>query len=289
MATAPAPKTILFTGVTSGFGRLAVPMLLDKGHHVIAGIRGGDERLRSVYDDAQLATGRLTALDLHMERSETFAGVRQHIAEHHGDRLDVLINNAGYGVMAPLEDIDEAELRKQMEVNFYGPMLLTKTLLDPLRAAKGRVLNVTSSMGLISLPYYGIYCASKHALEAVSEAWTGELKPFGIQVGLIEPGGYKTEFTGTALDAVPIEDGSHYADRSRAFNEFIAKAERQGAGDPRVVAKRISRLCDARKVPVRTLSGPDAWAIEFVRRLLPFRLRAWLVNLVFSKLLWKGH
>ena len=243
----------------------------------------------SIYDEALIATGRLTAIDLHMERSETFTAVRDHIAEHHGGRLDVLVNNAGYGVLAPLEDIDEAELRRQMEVNFYGPMLLTKTLLDPLRAARGRVLNVTSAMGLLSLPYYGIYAASKHALEAVSEAWTGELRPFGIQVGLIEPGGYKTEFTGTALNAVAIEEGSHYSARSRAFNDVIAAAERRGAGDPRDVARKISRLCDARRVPVRTLSGPDAWATELARRLLPFRLRAWLTYLIFSKLLWKGH
>ena len=289
MSPARTPKTILFTGVTSGFGRLAVPLLLDKGHHVIAGIRGGQERLESIYGDAELGTGRLTALDLHMERSDSFAGVAEHIAEHHAGRLDVLVNNAGYGALAPLEDFDEAELRRQMEVNFYGPMLLTKALLDPLRAARGRVLNVTSTMGLISLPYYGIYSASKHALEAVGEAWAGELRPFGIQVGLIEPGGYKTEFTGTALDAVPIREGSHYAARSRAFNEFVAKMANKGAGNPMVVAKKLSRLCDVRSVPIRTLSGPDAWAMELLRRILPFRLRAWLTYLVFSKLMWKGR
>lgn len=289
MSGAQTPKTILFTGVTSGFGRLAVPLLLNKGHHVIAAIRGGAERLASVYGQAELGTGRLTAIDLHMERSESFAGVADHIAEHHGGRLDVLINNAGYGVLAPLEDIDEAELRKQMEVNFYGPMLLTKALLDPLRAAQGRVLNVTSVAGLVSFPYYGIYSASKHALEAISDAWYGELRPFNVQVGIIEPGGYKTEFTGTALDTVKIKADSHYAARSRAFNEFVAEAESKGAGNPLVVAKKISRLCDVRKVPIRTLCGPDAWAMELLRRILPFRLRAWLTYVVFSKLMWKGR
>lgn len=289
MATVRTPKTILFTGVSSGFGRLTVPLLLAKGHHVIAGIRGGQDRLASLYDPADLATGRLTAIDLHMERCETFAAVAQHVADHHDGRLDVLINNAGYGIMAPLEDVDDAALRRQMEVNFYGPMLLTRALLDPLRAARGRVLNVTSSLGLISLPYYGIYAASKHALEAVSDALAGELRPFGVQVGMIEPGGYKTEFTDTALNVVPIPEGSHYAARSEAFNAFIAKMATQGAGNPAVVAKRISRLCDCRKVPIRTLSGADAWAMELLRRILPFRLRAWLVNLVYSKVMWGGR
>jgi NAD(P)-dependent dehydrogenase (short-subunit alcohol dehydrogenase family) len=284
-----APKTILFTGVTSGFGRLAVPLLLAKGHRVIAGIRGGQERLETVYEAEHLATGRLTAIDLHMERSETFASVREHIDAHHDGQLDVLINNAGYGVLAPLEDIGDAELRKQMEVNFYGPILLTKALLDPLREARGRVLFVTSSAGLMSFPYYGIYSASKHALEAAAEAWRVELAPFGVQVGLIEPGGYKTRFTDVALSAVAIPEDSRYAAKSEAFNEFIADAARKGAGNPIVVAKKLSRLTDCRRVPVRTLSGPDAWATETLRRLVPFRLRAWLVDLVFRKLVWKGR
>ena len=282
-----ASKTILFTGVTSGFGRLAVPLLLRKGHRVIAAIRGGQQRLESVYDPGDLADGRLSAVDVHMDRPEGFAAVREHIDAHHDGRLDVLINNAGYGVLAPLEDIPEAELRRQMEVNFYGPVLLTNALLDPLRAARGRVLNVTSVAGLASFPYYGIYAASKHALEAASEALRGELDAFGVQVGLIEPGAYKTQFTGVALDAVAIPEGSLYAERSRAFNAFIADAEGRGAGDPIVVARKLAKLCDARKVPIRTLCGPDAWALELARRIVPFGIRAWLTTWVFKHVVWK--
>lgn len=288
-----AGKTILITGVSSGFGRLAVPLLLRRGHTILAGIRGGEARLRALYgaDHADaIAGGRLVAVDLHMDRPESFAAVRQRIDADHGGRLDVLVNNAGYGLLAPVEDMGEAEIRKQMEVNFFGPTLLATALLGPLRAARGRILNVTSVAGLMSFPYYGVYSASKSALECVTDAWRTELAPFGVQVGLVEPGGYRTEFTATALSraAGQAPEGSLYAARTREFAAFLGDAERKAAGDPGVVARRIARLCDVRRVPMRTLCGPDAWGLSLLRRILPFGWRAWIVDLVFRRVIFRG-
>ena len=124
-------------------------------------------------------------------------------------------------------------------------------------------------------------------VEAASEALRGEMEAFGVQVGLIEPGAYKTQFTGVALDAVAIPEGSLYADRSRAFNAFIADAEGRGAGDPIVVARKLAKLCDVRRVPIRTLCGPDAWGLELARRIVPFGIRAWLTTWVFKHIVWK--
>ncbi len=281
-------KTILLTGASSGFGRLTVPLLLQRGHRVIAGVRGGDDRLREIFGAEDADAGRLKAIDLHLDRPESFPRVRQFIEDKYEGRLDVLINNAGYGLVGPAEDAPEETARHQLEVNFFGPILLTQELLPTLRAAKGRILNVSSVSGFVPYPFYALYAASKHALEGYTEALWSEVEPFGIQVGLIEPGGSRTGFIKTSSKATAdIPSGSLYADRSRRMNEFLLGSADKFAGDPKAVAKVLARLCDRRRVPLRTLVGFDSRALELLRRLLPHHLRAWLVYFGFRKLVFK--
>ncbi len=282
------PKTILLTGASSGFGRLTVPLLLQRGHRVIAGIRGGDDRLRALFDPSDVETGRLQAIDLHMDRPETFESVSRVIERRYEGRLDALVNNAGYGLVGPAEDVSEQAARHQIEVNFFGPVLLTRELLPMLRRAKGRVLNVSSVSGLVPYPFYAFYAASKHALEGYTEALWSELQPFGIQVGLIEPGASKTAFIMTASKATAhIPPGSLYGDRSRSMNAFLMGSADKFANDPKAVAKVIARLCDRRRVPLRSLVGFDSRFLEMLRRLLPHHLRAWLVYFGFRKVVFK--
>ena len=280
------PKNILITGASSGFGQLVVKLLVDQGHRVIAGLRGGQGRLDETFDASLRESDRLFAADLHMERPETFDQARQLVDSVFDGRLDVLINNAGYGLLAPAEDQSEAKIRHQVEVNFIGPVLLTNALLPALRVARGRILNVSSVVGFVALPLYSLYAATKHALEGYSEGMAFDLEPFGIQVGLIQPGGFETSFASTAAKATAdVPEGSLYASQSRQINRFLIEKAPKVIGDPRVVARLIARLCVKKRVPLRSTVGKDARLMAVLRWLLPDRARLWLVSRGFGRLL----
>jgi NAD(P)-dependent dehydrogenase (short-subunit alcohol dehydrogenase family) len=284
------PKTILITGASTGFGKLTASLLLQQGHRVIAALRGGEARLRELYTDEEVSGGGLTALDLHMERPETFGTVRALIEERFDGRLDVLINNAGYAVIGPMEEQSEETIRHQLEVNTVGPMLLTNQLLPVLHAARGRILNVSSVVARISLPFYALYSASKFAVEGYSEGLAYDLRPFGVQVGLVEPGGFNTEFSPTASKATAlVAAGSRYEQRSKAIHLFFSKKAAKMTADPMIVARRLAKLCVRKRVPLRTLLGTDAKVMVLLRWLLPDRLRLWLVDRGFSKLMFEGN
>ena len=282
-------KTILLTGASSGFGKLAVPLLIERGHRVIGGIRGGQERMKTIFPDlaSAIASGQLSAVDLHMEQPETFQKARDHIREKEQGRLDVLINNAGYGIMAPIESQSPEQLRGQFEVNFFGPALLTRALMPELRAARGRVLNISSIAGLVSFPFYASYNASKFALEGLTEALYYEFEPFGIQVGMIEPGAFKTSFVKASLnesDSLAAAD-SPYRERMTKFNQLIRSKGKITGGNPIWVARLIVKLCERRRVPMRNIIGVDARFMNLIRRLLPDRVRIALLSFVFRKIL----
>ena len=281
-------KTILITGASSGFGKLAIPMLLERGHTVIAGIRGGETRLRSLFERELAAhPGRLLACELHLEKSETFASAVSLVRDRFGGKLDVLVNNAGFGLFGAVEDQDETQLRAEFEVNFFGPVSLTRALLPALRAARGRVLNVSSVAGRFTFPFYGSYSASKFALEAISEGLHYELKPWGIQVGLIEPGGFKTGFNSArAVAARSREADSLYRKRTENFENFLATSDKR-LDNPAKVARLIVSLCERRHLPVRNLIGRDANALSLLARLLPDSWRIALQEFFFRKLIFR--
>jgi len=255
------PKTVLITGTSSGFGKLLVPLLLEQGYHVGAALRGGEQRLRMVFppDLLERFRGRIDALDLHLEKPETLRRAQDWVRDRCGGRLDILINNAGYGLFGALEDLTAEQLRHEMEVNFFGPMLLTKTLLPSLRAARGRVINLSSIAGRMAFPLYDAYCASKFALEGMVEAMWYELRPHGVQVALVEPGGFRTEFSVNShkfAEKARAED-SIYRERTlgleRALREHTSRL-----GDPQRVARLVLRLCEKRKLRLRYPIGVDA-------------------------------
>ncbi|MCC7442902.1 MAG: SDR family oxidoreductase [Bdellovibrionales bacterium] len=277
-------KTVLVTGASTGFGRLAAELLLHRGHRVIAALRGGQDRLEKVFPRAQLDTGRLHAVDLHLERPETFKAAVSEVMQKFQGRLDVLINNAGYGEMGPMEIVSEQALRRQLEVNFFGTVLLTQKLLPAIRQAQGRVLNVSSVVGFISLPFYGAYAASKFALEGYSEALWFDLRPFRVQVGLVEPGGFRTEFSGRVVkDGLPEQDPTGlYARRIERFRVNLKKKEAKLGADPMTVAKALVKLSEKRSIPLRTLCGKDARLAYWSKRLFPewiyLRITNWIMR-----------
>jgi NAD(P)-dependent dehydrogenase (short-subunit alcohol dehydrogenase family) len=273
-------KLILITGASSGFGKLTVPLLLQKGHTLIAGLRGGHSRLEELFpNELKTHPGQLSGIDLHMEKTSELSKVAQLVnqfgqsgGKNNPAKLDVLINNAGYGLMGTLEDQTADQIRHQMEVNFFGSAFLTQALLPALRTSRGRILNVSSICGLTSFPFYGSYSASKFALEGLMQGLAFDLAPFGVQVGMIEPGGFRTEFVSARILGENSDNPqSAYYERNQAFLQAYKNTSGR-QGNPMRVAKLISHLCDSKKVPFRNVIGMDAQLARFLQSVLPTTL-----------------
>lgn len=276
------PLRILITGASSGLGLHALLRLIKIGHSVIAGVRGGDARLAEILAKEGVA-GSTWAVDLHLDKAETFGLAARAVDRHFGGHLDVLINNAGYGLFGAIEDQSLAQIRRQFEVNTFGPVGLTQALLPQLRAARGRIINVSSAADFWTMPLYGTYCASKAALASMSEAMYYDLRPEGLQVGLLEPGGFRTNFIGTAK---VLADGSRSRERVEALNRFFAKVESRLVHPDRIAQKLVS-LCERRRLPLRNLVGSDAWLAGFMARMLPWPLRVRLQEWLYRKFVFK--
>ena len=282
-------QIILLTGCSSGFGKMAASLLLQRGHTVIAAIRGGESRLDKIFSQELRAfPGKLIAVDLHMENPESFEQARKLVTDRFGGKLDVLINNAGYGLFGSLEDYTEQQLRHQMAVNFFGPALLTRALLPSLRATRGKVINISSVCGRHGFPCYSAYNASKYALEGLTEALHFDLKSLGVQVALIEPGGFKTDFSTrsrmfgeNAFNAI-----SPYRARNEAMNHMLASTSPR-LGNPMRVARLIVSFVERRRIPLRQPIGADSWLMATLGWLLPQRLRLGLLDRFFRLVLFK--
>jgi NAD(P)-dependent dehydrogenase (short-subunit alcohol dehydrogenase family) len=279
-------RSVLVTGSSSGFGRAVVSALLGRGWRVYATLRDAPARASLFAADVAAHGPRLTLLSLDVtdarEREAAAARVRA------DGGLDCLINNAGYAQFGALEDLDEEQLRRQLEVNFFGAALLTRALLPELRQRQGSVLNVSSVFGFSGFPLTGAYCASKFALEGLTESLYYELRPLGVRVGLVEPGGHRTGF------GAAVEWGRRqleaYAGATAGYRRLHARiAGRPRGTPPDGVVRALVRLAEARHVPLRTVVGTDARATAVVRSLVPERLRAPAQSAMLSRLFGKAE
>jgi short-subunit dehydrogenase len=244
-------KVILITGATKGFGRIWAEAFLKRGDRVIAAGRNitALEDLKSKYADLVLPI----QLDVN-NRNASFEAVNK--AKEHFGRIDVLINNAGYGLFGAVEETSEEEARNQMETNFFGVLWLTQAVLPIMRKQKsGHIIQVSSFLGLITLPVLGLYNASKFAVEGLTETLASEVKGFGINVSLVEPNGYTTDWSGES--AFQTESLSVYDPVKAAFKEAVAAP---GIfGNPEATANVILKLVDNDNPPLRLLLGSFAY------------------------------
>ena len=259
-------KTVLITGASSGIGEEAVKSLLAAGYTVYGGARRVD-RMQPLAD----AGARLLSLDLTDDTSMT-AAVRT-VLEETG-RIDVLINNAGYGSCGALEDVPLSEARRQFDVNIFGLARLTQLVLPGMREQRrGRIINVSSIGGEFGEPFGSWYHATKFALEGLSDSLRMELHPFGIDVVVIQPGAILTEWNSIARDGLMKYSGNGaYRDGARAHVRMMASAD-QGSmpSPPGVVAQTIVQAVQARRPKTRYATGGGAKAILFLRRMLSDR------------------
>jgi len=261
-------QTVLITGCSTGIGRAAAEHLAERGHNVYASAR----RIESITDLERYGC-KILSLDVTDQSSMRAAVDVIHSAE---GAADVLVNNAGYGLQGPFEETSLDDIRRQFETNVFGAVALTQLVLPLMRErGRGRIVNISSMGGRITLPGGAFYHATKHALEAISDVARFELKPFGIDVVLIEPGIVKTNFGETAVATVESRSGpyaSYNASLKRVFdNAYKGALSKAGVG-PEAVARTIAKAIEARRPKTRYVVPASTFGILFARRVLPDRV-----------------
>jgi NAD(P)-dependent dehydrogenase (short-subunit alcohol dehydrogenase family) len=243
-------RTALVTGASSGIGQACAARLARNGWRVFAGVRregtapdGTEEVLLDVTEPPKLEL----------------------------EELDGLVNNAGIAVAGPVEFLPAEELRRQLEVNVVGQLLMVQLALPALRRSRGRIVNIGSISGRSALPFLGAYAMSKFALEAMTDALRIELRPWGIHVAIVEPGTIKTPMWTRERPDPPEEALCLYGERIAAFRDFALKRSAEGA-PAEAVARVVEHALSAERPKARYLIGRDARIRAGVER-LPDRLR----------------
>jgi len=252
-STKHSAKPVWFiTGCSTGFGRQIAKHVLDLGYRVVITARDPDD----VHDLAELGDALVLKLDV-TDRSQAEAAVKA--AEEHYGGIDVLVNNAGIGYFAAVEESDESEVRKMFDVNVFGLCRMIHIVLPGMRKRRtGFIVNLSSIGGLRSFPALGYYNATKYAVEGVSEALWQEVEPLGIKVMLVEPSGFRTDWAGRSANETkhPIADYANTADKNIRHLRAISGHQ---SGDPVRAAEAIVQAVESANPPHRLLLGNDAY------------------------------
>jgi NAD(P)-dependent dehydrogenase (short-subunit alcohol dehydrogenase family) len=276
-----AVGAVVITGTSTGIGRATAERLAGLGFTVFAGVRKAP--------DAPEGSG-ITPLTIDVTDAASITAAAETVATQVGEAgIRGLVNNAGITVPGPLEFLPLDDLRRQLEVNVIGPIAVTQAFLPLLRKGRGRIVNIGSIGGKMSMPFLGAYHVSKFGMEALSDSLRQELRPWGIRVSLVEPGGVNTplwERGRTAADEmlarVPQETHDYYGEAMESVRGASAKFEKRGS-TPDVVAKAIQHALTAKHPKTRYLVGMDARAQAFLCRVLPDqamdRVLAWQMGL----------
>jgi NAD(P)-dependent dehydrogenase (short-subunit alcohol dehydrogenase family) len=270
-------KIAIVTGASSGIGHATALRLRTSGYTVYAGAR----RLERMKD---LADAGIHVAELDVTDDASMVAVVDQVMKDTG-RIDVLVNNAGYGSFGALEDVPNEEGRRQFGVNVFGLARLTQLVLPHMRAQhSGRIINMSSMGGRIHEPLGSWYHATKFAVEGMSDALRLEVAPFGIDVVLIEPGGMNTEWGAIAADNL-ITASAHtaYADQAPGVARMLRSSDRKPrrGSSPDVIAKAVVRAAAARRPKTRYLLGPGAKPLVTLHTLLPDRVFDSLIKRVF--------
>jgi NAD(P)-dependent dehydrogenase (short-subunit alcohol dehydrogenase family) len=257
-------KTIFITGASRGFGKLWTEAFLQKGNNVAATARN----LADLDDLVEKYGDRLLPVQLDVNnRKADFAAVQQ--AKDHFGRIDVLINNAGYGLFGAIEETSEQEARDQIETNVFGLLWVTQAVIPIMRKqGHGHIINLSSILGLVAVPTLGLYNASKYAVEGISETLALELAQFGIKVSLLEPNGFGTDWSGAS--AVRTKAMPEY-DQIKA--DFNAASTEDFWGRPEATVEAVLKLVDAEQPPLRLFLGKKAYPL--LKQVYKSRFEEW--------------
>ncbi|MSP61288.1 MAG: SDR family oxidoreductase [Myxococcales bacterium] len=271
-------QTILITGATAGIGRHLALHLARAGHHVIA--TGRNTALLTALQ-AEAAGARLDMVRLDVTDGASITSAALEVDRLTSERgVDVLINNAGYGLAGALEEISDQDFRAQFETNVFGLMAVTRAFLPRMRArGAGRILNVSSIGGRVTFPMFGAYHASKYAVEALSDALRNELSPFGIQVVLIEPGPIRSEFSDRTMKVLGkyAAAPSPYASVYARAGKIQAISDKNAAG-PESVSRAVDHALRSRSPQARYVMPFQMNFMLMFLKSLPTRWTDWVMR-----------
>ncbi|AKG20013.1 SDR family oxidoreductase [Calothrix sp. 336/3] len=252
-------KTVLITGASSGIGKVTAKLFLENGWNVVATARN-PQNLRELPPGKQLLSVCLDVTD-----SATISQAINQAIAHFG-KIDVLVNNAGYGLMGAFEAVDSEQVQRQFQTNVFGLFDVTRAVLPHFREQKaGVIINLSSMGGRLTFPFFSLYHGTKFAIEGFSESLQYELAPWNIRVKLIEPGQIRTDFGGRSLDVPPPTGISAYDTNFQKMIQLTESTYKLGA-TPDVVAKTIYRAATDNS---KRLRYPVAAPILILRKILP--------------------
>jgi NAD(P)-dependent dehydrogenase (short-subunit alcohol dehydrogenase family) len=271
-----AIRSMVITGASTGIGAASALALDRAGWRVFAGVRRAEDgaALR------QQASDRLTPVELDVADAASIAAATATVSAALGDAgLDGLVNNAGISVAAPLEFVPVAELRRQLDVNVVAQVAVTQAFLPLLRRARGRIVNMGSMSGVMALPFLGPYAASKFAMEALTDSQRVELRPWGIEVIIIEPGSIATPIWEKSLAAadrlmegMPQQLFDYYGPAIKGMRRLVQRTSETGL-PVRLVADAVTHALTARQPKTRYRVAKGSWMTRHVITQLPDRMR----------------
>jgi len=282
----PARRAVVVTGASSGIGRACARMLAQHGLRSFAGVRK-EADAQGVRDEG---VDGLEPVLLDVGDAESIAAAKAYVLERTGGALAGLVNNAGIVVAGPLELLPLDDLRRQLEINVIGQIAVCQAFLPALRAGGGRIAMMSSVGGKLVTPYMGPYCASKFALEALSDSLRRELRPWSIHVGVIEPGVVKTPIWNKGKDTLGAwrarfadDPGAAalYADKVEGMSDKVGQAD-SGGVPPEAVGEAVVHCLTARRPRVRYPVGLDAKMGVRIAAFVPDRIIDWAAGRVFK-------
>jgi len=265
-------KVWLITGASRGFGALIARDALLRGDRVVATARNPQTVIDALGEQPNLLALKLDVTS----EADAQTAARQAVARF--GRIDVLVNNAGYGLLGGVEEASADEVKKQFDTNVFGLLHVTRAVLPTLRAqGSGHVINISSIGGYALHPGWGIYCASKFAVEALSEALHAELAPLGVRATVVEPGFFRTDFLNADSVVSTANRIAQYADSVGVMRTMMAGANHKQPGDPAKLATAILKLADDANPPLRLALGSDTVArIQQKNQSVDAELQQWL-------------
>ena len=259
-----SPRVWFITGSSRGLGLAFTEAALTRGDHVVATARSPEALDVLVKEHGD----RVFPLSLDVTDRAAVSTAVDAALDRYG-RIDIAVNNAGYGLRGAVEELSETEARAQMEVNFFGALWVTQAVLAPMRTAgSGHIIQVSSMGGVIAFPALGLYHASKWALEGMTESLVQEVAPFGIKVTIIEPGGFRTDWSGSSM-----QHSTHLSEYEFLPGRAAGAPRRQSAGDPVKAAAALLTIVDDPDPPSRVLMG--VMAFDLVQEAYHRRLAEW--------------
>ena len=264
-------RVVLITGASSGIGQACANHLHKKGYRVYGTSRQARPHATGISKTEDIHSTAFEMIQMDVDYDDSVAQGVEFILDKEG-RLDVVVNNAGFGIAGSVEDTTIEEAKSQFDTNFFGAVRLCRAALPIMRKQKyGYIINISSAAGLISIPFQGMYSASKFALEGMAEALRMEVKPFDIHIVLIEPSDFRTQFTANRRKTVASHQNAVYLEKFTTSLGVTEAGETRGPS-PVKIAHLLEHILDTPSPRLRYPVGPSSGVAIILKKVLPSRL-----------------